>query len=226
MSSTQASAAVTAVAPLGTRWAAAARRTLDLAVAVTLLLVLAPVLLLIAALVRIESRGSPIFRQRRVGRGEAPFTVYKFRTMCAGADAAPHRVYVTGLIAGVADAREGEHLYKLVGDDRVTRVGRILRRTSLDELPQLVNVVRGEMSLVGPRPVITYEVEHYAPWYRRRFAVKPGLTGLWQVSGRNERTYQEMIRLDVEYVERQSLSLDVSILARTAWVVLTGRGAA
>ena len=203
-----------------------ARRSLDLSVAVGVLVVLAPLLVLIALLVRMESRGSPIFRQRRVGRDEEPFTVYKFRTMRAGADAAPHRAYVTQLITGETRTLEGRSLYKLVADDRVTRVGRLLRSTSLDELPQLVNVLRGEMSLVGPRPVIPYEVEHYAAWYRARFAVKPGLTGLWQVSGRNERTYEEMVRLDVEYVERRSLRLDLAILARTAWVLVTRRGAA
>lgn len=207
-------------------WPAAARRALDLTVAVSLLLLLAPLLVVIAALVRLESPGSPVFRQRRVGRDEVPFTVYKFRTMRAGADAAPHRAYVAQLITGETETSARRGLYKLVGDDRVTRVGRLLRRTSLDELPQLVNVVRGEMSLVGPRPVIPYELEHYPGWYRGRFAVKPGLTGLWQVSGRNERTYEEMVRLDIEYVERQSLRLDLAILARTAWILVTLKGAA
>lgn len=209
-----------------TGWPAAARRALDLAVAVTALLLLAPLLVVIAGLVRLESPGSPIFRQRRVGRDEALLTIYKFRTMLADADAAPHRAYVTQLITGDAETAVGHSLYKLVDDDRVTRVGRVLRCTSLDELPQLINVVRGEMSLVGPRPVIPYELEHYAGWYRTRFAVKPGLTGLWQVSGRNERTYEEMVGLDIEYVERQSLRLDLAILARTAWVLLTRKGAA
>jgi lipopolysaccharide/colanic/teichoic acid biosynthesis glycosyltransferase len=111
-------------------------------------------------------------------------------------------------------------------DDRVTRVGSVLRRFSLDELPQLWNVVRGEMSLVGPRPVIPYEAEEYPAWYGERFAVKPGLTGLWQVSGRNERTYEEMVRLDIEYTRRRRLSLDLLILLKTVWVVARARGAA
>ena len=213
-------------APSQTWCPAAARRTLDLVTAITVLILLAPVLAVIAVLVRLETPGSPIFRQRRLGRNEVPFTVYKFRTM--GADASPecHRAYVTALISGEAQSRGARSLYKLADDDRVTRVGRFLRRTSLDELPQLINVVRGEMSLVGPRPVIPYEAEQYAGWYRARFAVKPGLTGLWQVSGRNERTYEEMVRLDIEYVERRSLRLDLAILLRTAWVLVTGKGAA
>lgn len=210
-------------------WSAAARRTLDVVVACTVLLVLAPILLVVALLIRIESPGSSIFRQGRVGLGETPFTIYKFRTMYSGADPEPHRKYVVGLLTGQANAHatgpQSPALYKLVHDDRITRVGRVLRRTSLDEVPQLFNVVRGQMTLVGPRPAMRYEVEHYADWQRARFSVKPGVTGLWQVSGRNRRTFEEMVRLDVEYVERRSLWLDVAILARTPWAVLTGRGA-
>ena len=203
------------------------RRALDLTVALIVLVVLAPVLLLAALLVRLETPGSPFFRQRRLGRDGVPFTVNKFRTMHADADQTPHREFIAQLMTapqepGAAD----DALFKLAGDARVTRVGRLLRRTSIDELPQLINVVRGEMSLVGPRPAIPYELEHYQPWFRERFAVKPGLTGLWQVSGRNRRTFEEMIRLDVEYARRQSLLLDLSILARTPWAVLTSRGVA
>jgi lipopolysaccharide/colanic/teichoic acid biosynthesis glycosyltransferase len=168
-----------------------------------------------------------LFRQRRVGRDQREFTVLKFRSMAAAADSAPHREYVKELIArGNEDAPSEGGLYKLAVDDRVTRVGRFLRKTSLDELPQLWNVLRGEMSLVGPRPVIPYEVEQYPDWYLGRFAVRPGLTGLWQVSGRNERTYEEMVSLDIEYARRQSLGLDVLILFKTMWVVLSGRGVA
>lgn len=201
---------------------AGARRALDVAVALTVLVVLAPLLLALAVLVRLETPGSPIFRQRRLGRGETPFTVYKLRTMHAGADPAPHRAYIAAQVAG---GGAGQTLHKLTGDARVTRVGRFLRRTSLDEVPQLVNVLRGEMSLVGPRPAIPYELDHYQPWFRERFTVKPGVTGLWQVSGRNRRTFEEMIRLDIEYARSQSLRLDLSILARTPWVVLSSRGA-
>jgi lipopolysaccharide/colanic/teichoic acid biosynthesis glycosyltransferase len=153
--------------------------------------------------------------------------VLKFRTMGAAADQSRHRDYVHGLIAGdSATAQPEQGLYKLAVDDRVTRVGHFLRKTSIDELPQLWNVVRGEMSLVGPRPVVGYEVDAYPDWYFDRFAVRPGLTGLWQVSGRNERTYEEMVRLDIEYARRQSVRLDIRIMFKTIWVVLSGRGVA
>ena len=155
-----------------------------------------------------------------------PFTVLKFRTMRADADSALHRDYVRSLIGTDAPENPPDNLYKLVVDPRVTQVGRFLRSWSLDEIPQLWNVLRGEMSLVGPRPVIEYEVEQYPDWYLRRFAVKPGLTGLWQVSGRNERTYEEMVRFDIEYAERRSLWMDLRILARTAIVVMRRQGVA
>jgi lipopolysaccharide/colanic/teichoic acid biosynthesis glycosyltransferase len=202
----------------------AARRMLDIVVATVVLLLALPVLIAIAIAIRIDSRGPVLFRQRRVGRDMKPFTMLKFRSMKFAADSAPHREYVRALITGT-DRQEGG-LYKLVVDDRVTKMGRLLRKTSLDELPQLWNVLRGEMSLVGPRPVIEYEVEQYPDWYLRRFAARPGLTGLWQVSGRNTRTYEEMVRFDIEYTERQSLRLDVLILFKTLWVVIGGKGVA
>ena len=203
-----------------------ARRSLDLVGACLLVLILLPAILAIALAVRADSRGPALFRQRRLGRDKRPFTVLKFRTMYAHADEGPHRDYVCALIGGDAARSSTGGLYKLGGDDRVTRVGRFLRRWSLDELPQLWNVLRGEMSLAGPRPVLGYEVDVYPAWYEERFAVKPGMTGLWQVSGRNERTYEEMVRLDIEYVRRRSLWLDLSILARTCWTVVTRRGVA
>jgi lipopolysaccharide/colanic/teichoic acid biosynthesis glycosyltransferase len=201
------------------------RRLLDVAVAGLLLLILLPLIALIALAIRIESGGPVIFRQRRLGRGLRPFVVFKFRTMHADADASQHREYVSSLI-GQAGGSERGRLYKLSVDDRVTRLGRFLRIWSLDELPQLMNVVRGEMALVGPRPVTPYEVELYPERYLRRFAVKPGLTGLWQVSGRNERTYDEMVRFDIEYAARESLMLDLKILLKTIPVVLNRRGVA
>jgi lipopolysaccharide/colanic/teichoic acid biosynthesis glycosyltransferase len=206
--------------------ATVAGRLLDVAVAGVALLLLLPVLAVIALAVRLSSPGPVLFRQRRVGRDLRPFTVLKFRTMRAGASSAVHRDYVRSLIGNKPEPKTHGKLYKLVVDDRVTGVGRFLRSWSLDELPQLWNVLRGEMSLVGPRPVIEYEVQEYPAWYLRRFAVKPGLTGLWQVSGRNERTYEEMVRFDVEYAERHSLKLDLQILARTAWVVVRRQGVA
>jgi lipopolysaccharide/colanic/teichoic acid biosynthesis glycosyltransferase len=210
------------------RWHASARRALDLALALFLIAVAAPVLLLIAVAVRIDSRGPALYRQRRVGLRGIEFSVNKFRSMRVDADPGRHRDYVQQLIGCGQDSEAAQNggLYKLVVDDRITRVGRFLRRSSLDELPQLFNVVRGDMSLVGPRPVIPYEVERYPEWYHERFAVKPGLTGLWQVSGRNEHTYEEMVRFDVEYARRRSLRMDLAILARTVWVVLKRQGAA
>ena len=185
-------------------------------------------LLLIAIAVRVDSSGPALYRQRRVGLRGSHFSVNKFRSMRVDADPGRHRDYVQQLIgcSQNSEAAQNGGLYKLVVDDRITRVGRFLRRSSLDELPQLFNVVRGDMSLVGPRPVIPYEVERYPDWYHARFEVKPGLTGLWQVSGRNEHTYEEMVRFDVEYARRRSLRLDLAILARTLWVVLKRQGAA
>jgi len=208
------------------RLAAVGRRTLDLAIGCLALLVLAPILLALVLAVRIDSRGPAFFRQPRLGRDKKTFTVLKFRTMYVDADEKRHRDYVRKMIGDDDVETEPGGLYKLHGDERVTRIGRVLRRWSLDELPQLWNVLRGHMSLAGPRPVLAYEVEVYPAWYDERFAVKPGMTGLWQVSGRNERTYEEMVRLDIEYVRRQSLALDISILARTVWTVLTRKGAA
>jgi lipopolysaccharide/colanic/teichoic acid biosynthesis glycosyltransferase len=203
-----------------------ARRMLDVSVAGTVLLLMVPVIAFAAIAVRLSSPGPVLFRQRRLGRHMQPFTVLKFRTMRADADSALHRDYVRSLIGTQPPEDAPDNLYKLVIDPRVTRVGRFLRSWSLDEVPQLWNVLRGEMSLVGPRPVIEYEVEQYPDWYLRRFAVKPGLTGLWQVSGRNEKTYEEMVRYDIEYAERRSLWLDLRILARTALVVMRRQGVA
>jgi lipopolysaccharide/colanic/teichoic acid biosynthesis glycosyltransferase len=203
----------------------AARRLLDVLVAATLLLLLAPLLLAIALAIRFDSKGPVFFRQRRVGRGQREFTIFKFRTMRHGADATRHRKYVQSLIDNDCESERGR-LYKLSVDDRVTPVGRFLRSWSLDELPQLINVLVGQMALVGPRPVIPYEVEMYPDAYLKRFAVKPGLTGLWQVSGRNERTYDEMVFFDIEYARASSLWLDLRILARTVPVVLRRQGVA
>jgi lipopolysaccharide/colanic/teichoic acid biosynthesis glycosyltransferase len=204
-------------------------RCFDLVIVVVGVLVCAPLCIVACLAIRLDSGGPAIFRQRRLGRDKRPFTVHKFRTMRLEADPQVHREYVEQLIKGTeathADS-DGRDLYKLAADDRVTRVGRFLRKTSLDELPQLYDVLRGHMSLVGPRPVIPYEAELYPPSYDRRFAIKPGLTGLWQVSGRNERTYREMVALDIDWVERHSLALYFSILTRTPFVLLQRRGVA
>lgn len=209
--------------------ALATYRTLDVLIAVIGTIACMPVWLVVFLAIRLEGDGPAIFRQQRLGRGKRPFTVHKFRTMKQEADPAVHREYVEQLLKGGEQAHTddgGRDLYKLAADDRVTRVGRVLRKTSLDELPQLLDVLRGQMSLVGPRPVIPYEAELYPPDYDRRFEVKPGLTGLWQVNGRNERTYHEMVALDVVWVQRRSVRLYLSILARTPWVLLCRRGVA
>jgi lipopolysaccharide/colanic/teichoic acid biosynthesis glycosyltransferase len=203
-----------------------AMRSLDILVAGLALLVLSPFLLVIAILVRLDSRGPAIFRQDRVGRGLKTFRVAKFRTMRQGVAADPHRAYVEEMIREESEA-EGRQkpMMKLAEDPRITKIGHFLRRTSLDELPQLWNVLRGEMSLVGPRPPIQYEVDAYPARAFRRFAVRPGLTGLWQVSGRSLVTFSEMIDLDIEYVERRSLLLNLKIVFLTVPTVLHGKGA-
>jgi lipopolysaccharide/colanic/teichoic acid biosynthesis glycosyltransferase len=196
-----------------------------------LILLLLPVMIAIAVAVRLDSRGPAMFRQRRVGYREREFTVFKFRSMRLDADEERHREYISAMIGGDSAAEEvedtgGETLYKLAVDDRITPVGRRIRSWSVDELPQLFNVVLGDMSLVGPRPAIPYEVESYPAWYSKRFAVKPGLTGLWQVSGRNQRTYEEMVSLDIDYAENRSFLGDLAILARTPRAVLGRKGVA
>jgi lipopolysaccharide/colanic/teichoic acid biosynthesis glycosyltransferase len=197
----------------------ALKRLLDVVAAVLLLLFLAPLLALCALAIRLESPGPVLFRQQRVGEGGRLFTMLKLRSMYASADVKAHRDYVASFIHGRAQPAAQEGLFKLVADPRVTRVGRWLRRTSLDELPQLWNVLRGEMSLVGPRPPIAYELEHYQPAHFGRLRAKPGITGLWQVSGRNRTTFEQMVALDLEYIQTRSLGMDLWILLRTIPVV-------
>jgi exopolysaccharide biosynthesis polyprenyl glycosylphosphotransferase len=218
------------VPPVEVRSSAAYRitkRLLDVLVAGVLLILLAPVLAVCALLVRLSSRGPILFRQQRVGRGGEVFTFLKFRSMYIDADPALHREYVTAFIKGQAERHEHHDgpMYKLVRDPRITPIGHILRRTSLDELPQLWNVLRGEMSLVGPRPPIPYEVEEYGPVELRRLAVKPGITGLWQVSGRSRTTFDQMVALDLAYIRQQSLLMDARILLRTLPTILSRSGA-
>lgn len=204
----------------------AACRAVDLIIAPVALIFLLPLMALIAIAIRLDSSGPVLFRQRRLGRGMKPFTVQKFRTMKQGVSQDIHRQFVIGLIEGGEPERvEGKPQFKLSADPRVTRLGRFLRRSSLDELPQLWNVIRGDMSLVGPRPALEYEVEHYPKAWLRRFVHKPGMTGLWQVSGRSELTMADMVKLDIEYTDRRSVWLNLSILLRTIPVVLFARGA-
>jgi exopolysaccharide biosynthesis polyprenyl glycosylphosphotransferase len=197
-------------------WNLFMKRTLDL----TLVALGSPFVLLLALLIalaiRLDSPGPAIFRQMRVGKHGKSFTTYKFRTMVADAEARKAE-----LVGAVTD----ERLFKMQNDPRFTRVGRLLRRTSLDELPQIWNVLWGDMSLVGPRPQVPEEVARYEDWHHRRFSVTPGLTGLWQVLGRSETSFDEMVRLDIYYAENWSLDMDIRILIQTVPAVLSGRGA-
>jgi lipopolysaccharide/colanic/teichoic acid biosynthesis glycosyltransferase len=190
----------------------------DRVMAALVLLVLALPLLVLAVIIKLDSRGPIFHRQVRVGRRGRLFTMYKYRSMFDGAS--DHHESLAA-----SCGQDERPIFKLRRDPRVTRLGRFLRRTSLDELPQLINVVQGHMSLVGPRPPLPREVELYAPWQRVRLEAVPGMTGLWQVSGRSELSFEEMVRLDREYIERWSLRLDWKILARTIPAVTNGRGA-
>lgn len=195
------------------------KRPLDLVLGAAALVVLAPAVLAIGVLIRIDSPGPALFRQQRVGRNGLSFQMWKFRSMYVRSDDAPHREAAAAWFAA-APSPGG---YKLRDDPRITRMGRLLRRTSLDELPQLLNVIRGEMSLVGPRPAIPYELAHYEPTYFERQLVKPGMTGLWQVLGRDRLPAPEMMALDRRYVRECSLLLDLKILATTI-PALAGHG--
>jgi len=194
------------------------KSTVEVVVATLALLVLSPLLLVIALVVRLETHGPPLFRQVRVGRRGERFELYKFRSMVLDAED-----QLDALLA--ANEADAGMLFKLRRDPRVTRVGRWLRRYSLDELPQLLNVVRGDMALVGPRPPLPGEVERDESDVRRRLLVKPGITGLWQVNGRSDLTWEESVRLDLYYVENWSLALDAMIIWKTLFAVLRGRGA-
>ena len=203
-----------------------------------ILAVISPALLIVALAVKLSSKGPVCYSQQRVGQYGKPFTFIKFRSMYVGNDSRIHQEYVAQLIAGQAQRHQtnvdgngngndsAAGVYKLTNDPRITPVGSFLRRTSLDELPQLVNVLRGEMSLVGPRPAIPYEVAKYQTWHRRRvLEVKPGITGLWQVNGRCRIGFDEMVRLDLRYAKAWSPWFDVKILMRTPRAVLLGEGA-
>ena len=218
-------------APTLKAWQLVVKRGVDLVGATVGLLLAGPLMFLVAALVKVDSPGPVFFRQERIGVGGRRFRVWKFRTMRADASDEAHRELIRKLLGN--DELEAAHVdgakrpvYKLVNDQRVTRLGRLLRRSSMDELPQLFNVLSGDMSLVGPRPPIAYEFEQYDHWQFDRLCVRPGITGLWQVSGRNRLTYRQMCELDVQYVRRWSLWLDLKILFKTVPVVLSNSGRA
>ncbi len=206
----------------------AIKRGLDVIGSLTLLLMFSPLLLLIVVLLKLTSRGPVIFRQVRIGQMMKPFTMLKFRTMYSGTDHRVHHEFVSRFIKASGQVHEPgkNRFFKLTNDPRVTPVGRVLRKTSLDELPQLWNVLRGDMSLVGPRPPLPYELEQYKPWHRRRvLEAKPGITGLWQVAGRSRTTFDEMVRLDLRYARTRSLWNDLKILLATPAAVISGKGA-
>lgn len=188
-----------------------------MAIATVLLICLAPLYAVVAIALRLDTPGPTLFRQRRIGREGREFTMLKFRSMHVGASSAAHRLYIAELVDSRAPAGG---LLKLTEDPRVTRVGALIRKASVDELPQLLNVIAGQMSLVGPRPAMPYELEHYEPEHFERFLVRPGITGLWQVSGRNTLGFNEMLDLDVEYVRTRTVARDLGLMLRTPLAVL------
>jgi exopolysaccharide biosynthesis polyprenyl glycosylphosphotransferase len=203
------------------------KRALDIAGSLALLTMLSPVFLLIAVLVKLKSPGPVFFRQKRIGEKAQPFTMLKFRSMHVNADNAIHQQYVSWFItASDQEKKSAAGVFKLTNDPRITPIGNFLRKTSLDELPQLWNVFRGDMSLVGPRPPLEYEVQKYARWHCRRvLEAKPGITGLWQVTGRSRTTFDEMVRLDLRYARKVSIWTDIKILLATPRAVIMGKGA-
>jgi exopolysaccharide biosynthesis polyprenyl glycosylphosphotransferase len=210
---------------VGFNWAM--KRAFDIFFSMSLLILLSPLLALIALAVKATSKGPVLYRQTRVGHNGKRFEFLKFRSMYTRNDPSVHQSYTADWIYGraidSAPNAGGEKVYKILGDPRITTIGRLLRKTSLDELPQFWNVLRGEMSVVGPRPPLPYEVERYTEWHKRRLEVLPGITGLWQVSGRNALTFDQMIRLDIQYIENWSLKNDLSIVWRTIPAVVFGK---
>jgi lipopolysaccharide/colanic/teichoic acid biosynthesis glycosyltransferase len=214
----------------GSKLYLATKRTMDIVGSAAGLLIFVPLFLVIALAIKLTSKGPVLFRQQRIGQFGTPFVFLKFRSMYLNNDPKIHLDYIQQLISGKAERQpsngNGQGVYKLTTDPRVTRVGALLRRTSLDEFPQFINVLRGEMSLVGPRPPIPYEVDGYQTWHRRRvLEAKPGITGLWQVSGRSRVGFDEMVRLDVRYAMQRSFWFDLKILLLTPRAVILGEGA-
>jgi exopolysaccharide biosynthesis polyprenyl glycosylphosphotransferase len=206
------------------------KRSLDIVGSACGMVVFSALMLITTAAIKMTSPGPVIFKQMRLGKRGVPFVFYKFRSMSVNANDRIHREYVASLISGGHEGiNQGDStspLYKLKADPRVTRVGRFIRKTSIDELPQLFNVLKGDMSLVGPRPPIPYEAEKYQPWHLRRILeMKPGITGIWQVEGRSKTSFDDMVRMDLRYIRNCSLMFDLKILIRTVKVVLKREGA-
>lgn len=210
-------------------WRRAIKRLFDVITTSMILVIVWPLILAIAVAVKLDSPGPILFRQKRIGEHGHAFEMLKFRSMRINNDDRVHREHMARLITEnvtlIDAAGQGKSSLKLQHDPRITRVGTFIRKTSLDELPQLLNVLRGEMSLVGPRPPVPYEVELYKDWHRRRFDAIPGLTGMWQVHGRNRVSFDEMVRMDIEYIDRQSLWLDIRLLLKTPFALISGHGA-
>ncbi len=202
------------------------KRVMDVVISLVALIVLAPVMLIISLAIWIDSGWPIFFVQERVGKNGKLFKMYKFRTMYPRAGGQDHRAFMQAFVQGkIAGDKDGKRIYKPILPSQVTRVGRFLRKTSLDELPQLLNVLQGTMSLVGPRPNVPWEVEVYKPWHYERLEVLPGITGLAQVYGRSTISFDYIVKYDIEYVENRSLTLDLKILWKTFASVLSGEGA-
>jgi lipopolysaccharide/colanic/teichoic acid biosynthesis glycosyltransferase len=206
------------------------KRAMDIVLSAGLLLLLSPLMLLIACAIKLYSPGPTLFVQERVGYDRATsqirrFKLYKFRSMHVNADPTVHLQHVRNLIRNDSTPAGPNVARKIAGDCRITGVGRLLRRSSLDELPQLYNILRGDMSLVGPRPALPYEVDCYEEWHRQRLEALPGLTALWPIEGRGRGSFGDGVRMGIYYIEHMSLMLDLSILLLTPWAAITGRGA-
>ncbi len=204
----------------------AIKRALDIAVSLAVLVLLSPLLVLIAIAIKLTSPGPVLFRGTVHGLNGVPFTYYKFRSMVAGGDTGAHKEFIKKYVTqgkGHVD-ESGKEVFKLTGDKRVTTIGKIIRRVSIDEVPQMINVLRGEMSLVGPRPPVPYEYELYDETKKQRLVVKPGITGLNQVRRRSQSTFEQMYADDLEYIRAQSILLDLRIMVKTPWVMLFGVG--
>ncbi|MDG5816866.1 sugar transferase [Chitinispirillales bacterium ANBcel5] len=202
------------------------KRGIDIAGSFLGLLLFSPLFVIIALLIKLDSRGPVFFKQKRAGYRGKPFTLLKFRSMHVNCDESTHREYVQKLIKGSVDSESSGSVYKITSDPRITRMGKILRKTSLDELPQFINVLIGDMSLVGPRPAIPYEIEQYDIWHRRRVQEsKPGITGVWQVEGRSQTTFDGMVRMDLNYCRTRSLMVDLKLIMKTPVALLTTKGA-
>jgi lipopolysaccharide/colanic/teichoic acid biosynthesis glycosyltransferase len=203
------------------------KNILDRPIAAAIMVLLWPVLLLIAIAIRLDSPGHPLFSQERVGKNGQKFKVYKFRTMDVNNNDSAYKNYLKQYIRQNAPFKvnpKGEPVFKLIDDPRITRMGTLLRRSNLDELPQLINLIKGEMNFIGPRPDIPYSVKMYSDWHSKRLIIKPGITGLWQVGNRKKLSFNEMVRLDIEYIERQSPLLDIKIIFLTLLTILKGDG--